>query len=325
MRKQIYSALDIMDLKLNNICNVKQYDDIILSLEIRDNGKAIDLTDNTVTIKVIRQDKQILEQTDNISLKNNIVTIKLKNEALSCIGLTKFELHIKDTDGSISTATFSLNVEESISLENVIDNTTHKNIIELLQDTKIDTVKLENNILTFYANKKEITSITLLTSSGTITEGHDGKDGKDGVDGISLNFNWRGTELGVKRSDQTSYTYIDLKGATGADGRNGQDGLSAYEIAQQNGFKGTEKEWLSSLKGKDGIGGSASTEKVNLSDVVLDEKGLQTLNAQIAYKHNHEGNQVVCSTKKWADNKYILEDILDFMQKEIEELKAKIK
>lgn len=28
-----------------------------------------------------------------------------------------------------------------------------------------------------------------------------------------------------------------------------EDGLSAYEIAQQNGFSGTEQEWLESLKG----------------------------------------------------------------------------
>lgn len=32
----------------------------------------------------------------------------------------------------------------------------------------------------------------------------------------------------------------------------GRDGLSAYEIALQNGFEGTEQEWLASLKGADG-------------------------------------------------------------------------
>ena len=31
----------------------------------------------------------------------------------------------------------------------------------------------------------------------------------------------------------------------------GNDGLSAYQIAVQNGFVGTEKEWLESLKGGD--------------------------------------------------------------------------
>lgn len=39
-----------------------------------------------------------------------------------------------------------------------------------------------------------------------------------------------------------------IKGENGQDGRNGADGLSAYDIAQLNGFKGTRQEWLDSLK-----------------------------------------------------------------------------
>lgn len=34
----------------------------------------------------------------------------------------------------------------------------------------------------------------------------------------------------------------------------GSNGKSAYEIALDNGFKGTEEEWLESLKGEDGVG-----------------------------------------------------------------------
>lgn len=39
-----------------------------------------------------------------------------------------------------------------------------------------------------------------------------------------------------------------MKGENGQDGRNGADGLSAYDIAQLEGFTGTRKEWLDSLK-----------------------------------------------------------------------------
>lgn len=35
----------------------------------------------------------------------------------------------------------------------------------------------------------------------------------------------------------------------------GDDGLSAYQVALNNGFKGTEQEWLDSLKGEDGKDG----------------------------------------------------------------------
>ena len=39
-----------------------------------------------------------------------------------------------------------------------------------------------------------------------------------------------------------------------AKGDKGDQGLSAYEVAVKNGYVGTEKEWLESLKGKDGTG-----------------------------------------------------------------------
>jgi hypothetical protein len=55
-------------------------------------------------------------------------------------------------------------------------------------------------------------------------QGEAGKDGKDGIDGKN--------------------------GADGVDGKDGADGKSAYEIAVDNGFAGTEEEWLASLKGE---------------------------------------------------------------------------
>lgn len=35
-------------------------------------------------------------------------------------------------------------------------------------------------------------------------------------------------------------------------GKDGENGASAYEVAVQNGFEGTEEEWLKSLKGEKG-------------------------------------------------------------------------
>ena len=47
-------------------------------------------------------------------------------------------------------------------------------------------------------------------------------------------------------------------GTNGVDGKDGRDGDSAYKIAVKNGFVGTEKEWLASLKG----GGSNNNESI---------------------------------------------------------------
>lgn len=43
-----------------------------------------------------------------------------------------------------------------------------------------------------------------------------------------------------------------LPGADGAKGADGADGKSAYEIAVEHGYSGTEAEWLASLKGEQG-------------------------------------------------------------------------
>lgn len=66
-------------------------------------------------------------------------------------------------------------------------------------------------------------------------DGLPGKDGKDGADGVP----------GHNGAD----------GKNGVDGINGSDGKSAYIIAVEHGFTGTETEWLQSLKGADGKDG----------------------------------------------------------------------
>lgn len=52
-------------------------------------------------------------------------------------------------------------------------------------------------------------------------------------------------------------------GSNGTNGKDGENGLSAYELAVQNGFTGTLAEWLNSLKGTDGINGTNGTDGKN--------------------------------------------------------------
>ena len=68
--------------------------------------------------------------------------------------------------------------------------------------------------------------------------GKDGCDGRNGVDGLPGKDGKNGTD-----------------GLPGRDGINGTDGKSAYIIAVEHGFTGTETEWLESLKGADGRDG----------------------------------------------------------------------
>ncbi len=53
----------------------------------------------------------------------------------------------------------------------------------------------------------------------------------------------------------------------------GADGKSAYEIAVENGFDGTETEWLTSLKGADGKDGSNGTNGIGIADTDINDNG----------------------------------------------------
>lgn len=93
----------------------------------------------------------------------------------------------------------------------------------------------------------------------------------------------------------TKYTWFKIKGepgnvatATGIDGKDGADGLSAYEIAKNYGFVGSEQEWLASLKGKDGQDGQNGSDGIGIDG----QNGTNGLSAyEIAVEHGFVGSE----------------------------------
>ena len=63
---------------------------------------------------------------------------------------------------------------------------------------------------------------------------------------------------------QVNVNIPNFEGKPGRDGIDGRDGDDAYRIAVRNGFLGTEKEWLVTLKGQDGKSASAPTARQTL-------------------------------------------------------------
>jgi len=65
--------------------------------------------------------------------------------------------------------------------------------------------------------------------------GKPGEKGTDGINGKSLEFNWNGTELGIRQEGTSNYQYVNLEGKRGdkgeqglpgKDGANGKDGIT---------------------------------------------------------------------------------------------------
>ena len=81
-------------------------------------------------------------------------------------------------------------------------------------------------------------------------------------------------------------------GSNGTNGKDGENGLSAYELAVQNGFTGTLTEWLNSLKGADGKDGINGKDGANGKD---GENGLSAY--EIALKNGFVGTE-----SEWLDS-----------------------
>jgi len=91
-----------------------------------------------------------------------------------------------------------------------------------------------------YSYNPETNALTIwFTDGGSLTI-HDFR-GINGQDGVSIEYASYNPATGIVTfhfSDQTLYATGDLRGAAGK---------SAYQVAVNNGFDGTEQQWLASL------------------------------------------------------------------------------
>lgn len=99
------------------------------------------------------------------------------------------------------------------------------------------------------------------TDTNKPSQGTNGLNGNDGVGITKSEVNTSG-ELVITYSNGDSTNLGKIVGKDGLDGTNGQNGLSAYEIAKNGGFIGTEEDWLSSLKGAKGEKGEQGIQGV---------------------------------------------------------------
>lgn len=72
-------------------------------------------------------------------------------------------------------------------------------------------------------------------------------------------LSWIQDNVQGEKGDQGIAGINGTNGKDGKDGEDGEDGLSAYQIAVNNGFVGTEAQWLASLKGPKGDQGTNGT------------------------------------------------------------------
>jgi hypothetical protein len=95
-------------------------------------------------------------------------------------------------------------------------------------------------------------------------------------DGVSFNGSgYIAIQSGTNQTPSSSPSFWKLlvskgdtgeTGATGSTGATGIDGLSAYEVAVEDGFLGTEQEWLDSLVGPTGATGDSGRYEISATE-----------------------------------------------------------
>ncbi|QPW59458.1 BppU family phage baseplate upper protein [Clostridium phage CWou-2020a] len=100
-----------------NIKGLKQFDNnSILYITISENSKIFDLTDCTVRLNFLKEDKEVLlYMSDIVDAKKGKIKIKLSTQVLKNPGLVKVDLSIYDKNiMKITSLDFTMQVEKSI-------------------------------------------------------------------------------------------------------------------------------------------------------------------------------------------------------------------
>ena len=94
----------------------------------------------------------------------------------------------------------------------------------------------------------------------------------------------------LKRFATGENLYAVVQAILLCDAEKGLDGKSAYEIAVEHGYVGTEEEWLESLKGKDGITPDMSEYPKTTEVQTIVETVIQPV-AEDSHTHDNKARQ----------------------------------
>ena len=224
----------------NGLIHLKVTEDLIdEEVEIGDFDLVFDLfddSDGAVTIPKIKGQFHVQERPCTTSIGTLSGNVNVVNQAVVDLAIATQEneqLIVVDDDGKYVKTTWVKGDKISIERLNKIEEGIEKNSTQYkdIANEKFDDITLSDNVLTFFANNKTIKTITLPTS--TTGGGTNGKEIE--LQKSTTHIQWRY----VGDTDWTNLVaLVDLKG---------NNGLSAYELAQEQGFGGNVGQWLQSL------------------------------------------------------------------------------
>lgn len=122
---------------------VKKLDDILMEVGVKSSDPSLNIDQQSIVLYGLRSDGERLKQTDNISINNDIIYIKVNN-AFTCIkGKVEFELEFKDDNGQLSSHSIMCLVQERIGNENSFEVITVEHLKGANSEAKENITNLE--------------------------------------------------------------------------------------------------------------------------------------------------------------------------------------
>lgn len=174
-----------------------------------------------------------------VKVKDKIKIAQKKNIGTNNVNTIECEFELSEEfDGLTPIAIFTKN-SKSYKV-NIIDN---KCLVpqEVLQSEEL----VELGVYGFRLDGEDLVKRYSPVPTSFVVRKGSYKEGEESIDASPNSFEYYLAECKKIKESMGSGT-----------GTSGKDGKSAYEIAKENGFEGTETEWLASLKGQKGDNGT---------------------------------------------------------------------
>lgn len=147
MNKLIKFDINLKDISLNRnslAFNVKQFDDLILEVGVLPTFP----TNQTITLYGYREDKQVIKQSDNITISDNKLYVKLSNSFTCVEGICKLEFEFIDEEGRTSSDNVAFHVKKRLGNENAFEVVTVEQLKShnSIAKENIDTLLSENGV-----------------------------------------------------------------------------------------------------------------------------------------------------------------------------------
>ncbi|WP_342546133.1 glycosyl hydrolase family 28-related protein [Lysinibacillus sp. FSL K6-4013] len=344
--QRIIDGLTNLQMQIKVLAGGQEVDELIARLEKAIENAETDLQNyieqiNSTVQEAINANNTATQQAidkNNAALQASLGEVSDKLQDLST-AITNAETATTDTTNAKNSAIQATqDAQNAISnMRSVIDNTVHRG------EWNSETQYFKNNMAvyngsTFISLQDNLNKVppTLPTQSNVYwsllaQKGDKGSKGEKGDTGAALSIQGKLTDASqLPPSGQAGHAYSvngelyvwsentdswenvgNIKGEKGDTGNTGEDGLSAYEVAVNNGFVGTSEEWLASLKGEKGDKGQdadlteVNQEIVNLQQTVTDNQQVVTqhlANMTLNVKnYGAVGDGVVDDTQAFVD------------------------